>query len=349
MRGASCAHDLESLIRQRVYAIALGHEDLNDHGELRSDLALRTALHRDETLASPDAVPAGEPGGPGNGGGATKCWWSASSPRSRARRGVWFWTSTRRTTARTALRRGASSRSLLRPLLLPAAVRVLRGLLARSAAEQVDGAKHSWAVLALLVRRLRRVARGSDHGARRSGFCRWRMLRWFDRHGVDYVIGVAWRDRRRRGRWRIGKPATSSACFFHGARLKAEHGARGGNPRFVVTSLGGDPLRPRLLGEPPSWICSPTARMRQVVNQFRLLLSSLALAGDRWRARSVASRPAHQGAASAPSASVPSTAIRRKLARELPNNGASSRNNLLKLNPGHVASRPILRITAITY
>ena len=24
-----------------------------------------------------------------------------------------------------------------------------------------------------------------------SGFCRWRMLRWFDRHGVDYVIGIA--------------------------------------------------------------------------------------------------------------------------------------------------------------
>ena len=24
-----------------------------------------------------------------------------------------------------------------------------------------------------------------------SGFCRWRMLRWFDRNGVGYVIGVA--------------------------------------------------------------------------------------------------------------------------------------------------------------
>ena len=41
-RRRSCAHDLESLIRQRVYAIALGHEDLNDHEALRSDLALQT-------------------------------------------------------------------------------------------------------------------------------------------------------------------------------------------------------------------------------------------------------------------------------------------------------------------
>ena len=31
-RKKSCAHDLESLIRQRVYAIALGSYDLNDHG-----------------------------------------------------------------------------------------------------------------------------------------------------------------------------------------------------------------------------------------------------------------------------------------------------------------------------
>ena len=51
-RTKSCRHDLESLIRQRVYAIALGYEDLNDHDTLRSDLALQSALYRDEELAS---------------------------------------------------------------------------------------------------------------------------------------------------------------------------------------------------------------------------------------------------------------------------------------------------------
>lgn len=37
---------------QRVYALALGHEDLNDHEELRHDPALRTAVFRMETLKS---------------------------------------------------------------------------------------------------------------------------------------------------------------------------------------------------------------------------------------------------------------------------------------------------------
>ena len=42
-RQASCDHRLVDLLRQRVYALVLGHEDLNDHGELRHDLALQTA------------------------------------------------------------------------------------------------------------------------------------------------------------------------------------------------------------------------------------------------------------------------------------------------------------------
>ena len=43
-------------MKQRVYALALGHEDLNDHGELRHDLALQTATSRVETLASPSTL-----------------------------------------------------------------------------------------------------------------------------------------------------------------------------------------------------------------------------------------------------------------------------------------------------
>ena len=44
---------------------------------------------------------------------------------------------------------------------------------------KIDGAKHAWAVLALLVKRLRQawpkveIVFRSD-----SGFCRWRMLGW---------------------------------------------------------------------------------------------------------------------------------------------------------------------------
>ena len=33
-------HSVEELVRQRVYALALGYEDLNDHDELREDFLL---------------------------------------------------------------------------------------------------------------------------------------------------------------------------------------------------------------------------------------------------------------------------------------------------------------------
>jgi len=57
---------------------------------------------------------------------------------------------------------------------------------------KIDGAKHAWAILALLVKRLRQawpkvkiIFRGD------SGFCRWRMLSWCERHGVGYIVGLA--------------------------------------------------------------------------------------------------------------------------------------------------------------
>ena len=51
-RRASCQHDGLSLVRQRLHALGLGYEDLNDHHTLRGDLALQTAVERTETLAS---------------------------------------------------------------------------------------------------------------------------------------------------------------------------------------------------------------------------------------------------------------------------------------------------------
>ena len=36
-------HSQESQLKQRVFSIALGEEDLNDHTELRQDMALQTA------------------------------------------------------------------------------------------------------------------------------------------------------------------------------------------------------------------------------------------------------------------------------------------------------------------
>ncbi len=44
-------HDYLWLLRQRVYGICLGYEDLNDHQRLRKDLLLQTAFDKEQTLA----------------------------------------------------------------------------------------------------------------------------------------------------------------------------------------------------------------------------------------------------------------------------------------------------------
>ncbi|TYP84682.1 DDE family transposase [Nitrosomonas communis] len=58
--------------------------------------------------------------------------------------------------------------------------------------DNIDGAKHAWAILSWLVKRFRQswpavsiIFRGD------SGFCRHRMLAWYERHDVGYLVGVA--------------------------------------------------------------------------------------------------------------------------------------------------------------
>ena len=40
-------HPVVDMLRQRVFGIALGYEDVNDHADLRHDLGLQTAAGRD--------------------------------------------------------------------------------------------------------------------------------------------------------------------------------------------------------------------------------------------------------------------------------------------------------------
>ena len=50
------AHGFAAMLRQRVFGLALGYEDVNDHAALRHDLALQTAAGRDRALASPSTL-----------------------------------------------------------------------------------------------------------------------------------------------------------------------------------------------------------------------------------------------------------------------------------------------------
>ena len=45
-------HSVEHLLKQRVYAIAAGYEDVTDHDTLNKDLCFQTAVGRNVNLAS---------------------------------------------------------------------------------------------------------------------------------------------------------------------------------------------------------------------------------------------------------------------------------------------------------
>lgn len=57
---------------------------------------------------------------------------------------------------------------------------------------KIDAAKHVRAVLKLLVRKLRaawpavKITLRAD-----SGFCRWRLMRWYDHNGIGSILGRA--------------------------------------------------------------------------------------------------------------------------------------------------------------
>lgn len=44
------------MLRQRVYALAAGYEDINDHQTLRENTCFQTAVSRERVLASPPTL-----------------------------------------------------------------------------------------------------------------------------------------------------------------------------------------------------------------------------------------------------------------------------------------------------
>ena len=264
-RQASCVHDALSIVRQRVYGLALGYEDLNDHDELRRDLALQTAVDRDRVLASASTLCRFE-----HRAGRAEAvrlhevlveQFIASYPRPPKRLVLDFDATDDRVHGQQVGRfyHGYYDHYCFLPLYVFCGDRLLVSYLRPS---KIDGAKHAWAILALLVKRLRvtwpkvKITFRGD-----SGFCRWRMLRWCERHGVDYLVGIA-RNKRLNA---LAQPLLRQAHhafersgekqrlfdeFFYAAGtwdrrrrviVKAEHTARGSNPRYVITNLRGSP------------------------------------------------------------------------------------------------------------
>ena len=310
---ARITHSLRDLLAQRIYAVCCGYEDLNDHDALRDDLLMQTAVGRIDPLASSPTL--------------SRLETRASRAQAVALHGVLieqFIASHRTAPAELVLDIDASDVPLhgkqeraefhayydhhcYLPLYVFCGQAMLACVLRRS---RIDGAKNAAAVIKLLVQRLRQawpqariIVRGD------SGFCRQRLLRWCERSGVGYIVGLARNARleaqvglaelmladeyeRSGTKQRLIDEFSYAADSWNTPRrviTRLEHGAQGNNPRFVVTNLEGDAVQlyERLYcarGEAENRIKEAQLDLfgtraschRFAANQLRLLLAALA-------------------------------------------------------------------------
>jgi hypothetical protein len=316
-------HDQRTLIAQRVLAIACGWEDLNDHTDLRNDLILQLATSRkaggsggdvdpDRPLASASTLCRLE-----NRIDRQTCvrinqllvelfieshqipptevvldFDATDDPVHGKQEGRFF--------------HGYYDEYCFLPLYVFCGDQLLCAYLRPA---NIDGAKHAWAILALIVKRLRQVWPGVKIIFRGdSGFCRWRMLRWCDRHRVDYIVGLAknsvlarlsatlrsdaenaFKETGRKQRL-FGEFTYAAGTWDQERRVIAriEHTDKGENPRFITTSLAGEgralyeqtycargEVENRIKEQQLGLFADRTSCHDFVANQFRLLLSSL--------------------------------------------------------------------------
>jgi hypothetical protein len=310
-------HDQKAMLAQRITAIALGYEDLNDHHTLRGDPALQVVSGRDPapeaTLASPSTLCRLE--NRVDRAAAARIaavlvdqfvaahaeppealildFDATDDPVHGKQEGRFF--------------HGYYDHHCFMPLYVFCGDELLAAYLRPS---NIDAAKHSRAVLKLLVRRLRAAWPGVKLTVRAdSGFCRWRLMRWCDRNGIGYVLGLAKNsalaraardevERAARQFRRTGQPQRVFGSFGYAAGswdrrrrviIKAEHTTQGPNPRFIVVNVPGDPqglyeevycqrgeAENRIKEQQLDLFADRTSCHRFAANQFRLLLSSAA-------------------------------------------------------------------------
>lgn len=306
-------HPLLALVRQRIYGLAAGYEDLNDHDTLRHDLAWQSAVERDRALASSPTLCRLE-----NRADRQVAWavhevilsqFIASFAAPPTELILDFDATDDRVHGRQAggCFHGYYGDYCFLPLYVFCGEQLLVAYLRPG---NVGAAQHAWAVRQLLVKRLRQawpavnlIFRGD------SGFCRWRLLRWCEQNQVQYIAGLAKNARvlaraqslieqsesefaQKQAKQRLFGEVTYGADSWDRERrvlVKAEHPDKGGNPRFVATNLEGDAqklydemycargeMENRIKEQQLGLFADRTSCGGWWANQFRRLLSSCA-------------------------------------------------------------------------
>jgi Transposase DDE domain group 1 len=310
-------HDQRAMLAQRIIALALGYEDLNDHQTLRTDPALQLAAglvpNEEIALASPptlcrlenridrptliriagvlvDQFLASHAQPPEH---LVLDFDATDDPVHGRQEGRFF--------------HGYYDHYCFLPLYVFCGDELVTAYLRPS---KIDAAKHARALLKLLVRRLRQAWPDVKITIRAdSGFCRWRLMRWCDSHGIGSVLGLAkntvwereaqfWMGAAQQLFQQLGQPQRIFGSFAYAAGtwdrprrviVKAEHTAQGPNPRFLVVNIPGAPqelyedvycqrgeMENRIKEQQLDLFADRTSCHRFLANQFRLLLSSAA-------------------------------------------------------------------------
>jgi hypothetical protein len=310
-------HEQRSMLAQRIIALASGYEDLNDHQTLRVDPTLQVAAGRAPDPELPLASP------------PTLCrlenrvdrkalakiaevlvdQFIAAHPQPPEHLILDFDATDDRVHGMQEMRffQKYYDDYCFLPLYVFCGDELLVAYLRPS---NIDACTHTRAVLKLLVKRLRTAWPEVKLTIRAdSGFCRWRLMRWCDSHGIGYVLGLAKNpvlqraardeiEQAERQFRRTGLPQRVFGSFAYAAKswdrrrrviVKAEQTTEGKNPRFVVANVPCDPQElyedvycqrgeseNRIKEQQLDLFADRTSCHRFVANQFRLLLSSAA-------------------------------------------------------------------------
>jgi Transposase DDE domain group 1 len=268
------AHALPTLLAQRIYGLALGYEDLNDHEELRHDALLGVLAGQRElgqplagksTLNRLELTPAREPHryhkinycSEALDALLVEIFLEAhSQPPQSIVLDVDVTDTPLHGEQEARFFHGYYGHYCYLPLYIFCGEHLL---CARLRPSNQDASAGSVEEVERIVRQIRkrwphvRIILRAD-----SGFCREELMAWCENHAVDYVFGLARNTRLRRKiaaqlrqakreQQRTGKPARVFAEFSYRTRkswscsrrviAKAEYLEKGENPRFVVTSL----------------------------------------------------------------------------------------------------------------
>jgi len=292
-------HTVYELVAQRVYALALGYEDLNDHEALRHDPLLAVLVGKSDPTGQDRRCPRDR--GKSLAGKSTlnrlELTPAGADPTSRYKKIVARHRDIEEFFVDTFLALHSTPPEEI-VLDLDATDDPIHGhqlgrffhgyydgycylplyifcgehlLCAKLRPADIDGAAGSVKQVAKLVQKIRAawpnvriVVRGD------SGFCREHLMRWCEENRVHYVLGLAKNVRLQRILGKelheaklqfeaTGRPARVFNEFVYQTRKswsrarrvvgKAEHLAKGSNPRFVVTSLAPEECEARALYE----------------------------------------------------------------------------------------------------